>query len=833
MIQSYKQLTGRYLKSNKKRSILTIIGIVLSVALISSIGLFFKGIQIAQIQEYKDRYGSFHLVFRNVNDNLYAKITGNPKVSKYGLYSLGQEVKVDDKLTIGEVLATDKALEFLPYKAKEGRLPENETEAAVEQWSLRYIDKDAKLGSKIKLNNKEYTLVGILENTIENQIENKAVILTKSKEINKDKSMLLVEISSKTNLNKALKELKSLAPKEDVQENIYLTSVLGAGEGGDALMGLFVTVGIIVAIVVICTIAVIYNSFQISVVERIKQFGLLRAVGTTPKQIRKIVFREATLLAVIGIPIGLLFGVIAIYTIGFTFKIIGGESVLPMKASMDLGVLAISAGVGIAAIYISALMPAFFAGKISPLVAISSRNAITKEKIKKGKNMLAQKVFGFEGAMAAKNIKRSRKRYRITVFSIVISVLLFIVFKSFMDMAFTVTSGINESKDMHFSVIRDGQATEKNLAIEDKIIKDLRGLKTVKEVYEIYETYYFGGAIDKGSEVKEVQNIKDVYGKTTVEGNEKTLINASIVTYDALALETAKKYVQSGSINLEKMNKEDGVILINKNRIRNMDTKKDYFGPVANLKVGDEVYLQYNPPLEGDAKPVEFGKGKLKKAKIMAILEEEPFNFRGGERGLKLIGTEEVAKSLTGNEKVEPINLNISIKDLKQEDMAKTEIEAVLKQNPSLSLINNIDSNRREKTTVLMVKILMYGFVIVVSLIGSVNIINTITTNIILRKREFSALKSIGMTQKGLRKMIVLEGILYGIVGTVYGSILGCGLSYVLFRSMNDVRELGWPIPWDAMAIAGAAALIIGYLSVLTPLSRIKKENLIEAIREE
>jgi putative ABC transport system permease protein len=833
MIQSYKQITGRYLKVNKKRSILTVIGIVLSVALISSIGLFFKGIQIAQIQEYKDRYGSFHLVFRNINEDLYTKITNNPKVSKYGLYSVGPETQLSDKLTVGEILATDQALEFLPYKAKEGRLPQNETEAAVEQWALKKIDSKASVGSKISFGNKEYTLVGILENVIENQMENKAVILTKNQNISKDKALLLVEISSKTNIDKALIELKQLVPKEDVQENIYLLSVMGVGEGGSALIGLFAVVGVIIAIVVISTIAVIYNSFQISVVERIKQFGLLRAIGTTPKQIRKIILREAGVLAVIGVPIGLLFGVVAIYGIGFTFKLIGGESVLPMKASMDIGVLAISAAVGLVSIYLSALMPAFFAGRTSPLVAISSRNAITKEKIKKRKNMLVQKLFGFEGAMAAKNIKRSRKRYRITVFSIVISVVLFIVFKSFLDMSLTVTSGMNESKDMHFSVIRDYDSTEKNATIEDKIIKDLKGLNSVKEVYKIYETYDFGAGINKGREVKEVQNIGGIYGNANVDGVDKTFISTSIVTYDAPALEVAKKYLQSGSLSVEELNKENGVILINKNRIRNIKTKKDYFGPVANLKVGDEIYLQYNPPLEGDVEPIEFGRGKLKKAKVLAILEDDPFNYRGNQSGLKLISTDEVAKNLTGIEKVEPVNLNIAIKDIKQEETARTEIEAVLKQNPSLSIINNIDSNRREKTTILMVKILVYGFVIVVSLIGSVNIVNTITTNIILRKREFSALKSIGMTQKGLRKMILLEGILYGIVGTVYGSIVGCGLSYVIFRGMNDVRELSWPIPWDSMAVAGTAALIIGYLSVLAPLSRIKKENLIEVIREE
>lgn len=827
MISSYKKLTGRYIKASKKRSILAVVGIVLSVALISSIGLFFKAMQEAQIEDAKNDYGSYHLAFTKASDDLISKITNNPKISRYGLFSLKDTAKIDNKLEISEVVATDKALELLPYKAKEGKLPEKENEAAVEEWVLKYIDKNAKVGSKIKFNDKEYILSGILENVIKNQIENKGMILSKSNNINKEQAVLLIEVSSKTSLTKALKELKDMVPAENIDENSVLISV----ESGENLEGLIAAIGIIIGIVVIATIAVIYNAFQISVIERVKQFGLLRAVGTTPKQIRNIVMREATIFAVIGIPIGLLCGIIAIYGINITFKIIGGESVIPMIVTIDPMVLLISAVVGIISIYVSALIPAFFAGRISPLVAISSRNAITKEKIKRRKNRLVQKIFGFEGSMALKNIKRNRKRYRITVFSIVISVVLFITFKSFMDLSLNVSDNINESSNMHFSVIRDYQSTEENMAIDDKIIEDLKALKTIDKVYKIYDPYYFESAMDKNKEVKEIQEMGNKYGKAFVNGVEKTLINASVVVYDDNALEASKKYLQSGNIDIEKLNRENGVILINKNRVFNEKTENSYFGPIANLKVGDEIDLQALELEEGD-KNLNFGEGKVNKVKILAILENDPFNYRGASNWLKLISTEEVAKNLTG-EDVKPINLNIQINDVKNEEIAEKEINSVLKSNTSLQLINNIDNNRREKTAILVIQILMYGFVVVVSLIGSVNIVNTLTTNIILRKREFAALKSIGLTQKGLKKMIVLEGLLYGIMGTIYGSIISCGLSYLMYRGINDVREQGFMLPWKAIAIAGTCAIIIGYLSVLSPLKRIKKENLIEAIREE
>ncbi|MGF7059307.1 ABC transporter permease [Brassicibacter mesophilus] len=829
-MNGYKQLTGRYMKSNKKRTLLTIVGIVLSIALISSIGLFFKGMQLAQIEEYRNTYGSYHLIFQKVDDKLLAKATNNPRVSRSGLLALGEEIKIGEKIVVSEMIASDKALELLPYKVKEGRLPQKLDEVAIEKWALKYIDIDAKVGDKIKVKDKQYTLVGILEDNIQNQIDDKAILLLKSNDINKEKAMLLVEISSKTNLKSSVRELKQLADESTIGENTYLLIVQGAGDINSDLAGLYLVIGVIILIVVIATIAVIYNSFQISVVERIKQFGLLRAVGATPKQIKRIVLREATILAMIGVPIGLLFGVIAIYLISIVFKLIGGDSVSIMKPSISPMILAISAIVGIISIYISALLPALFAGKVSPLVAISSRASITKEKFKRRKNVIARKIFGFEGELASKNIKRNRKRYRITVFSIIISVILFVTFTSLMDMSLLISQDNNESKNVHYSVVWDNNTSEEDMVIDNKIIDNIKSSKHIDKLYKIYKPYYFHAVVDKNKEIKEVQNIGKIYKSIDFEGEEKTLISSCINVYDKASLEISKKYIESGNIDLEKLNNENGVIIINKNRIYNQNSERTYYGPAANIKVGDEIYLQYNESLENK---IEFGNGEVKKVKVMAVLEKDPFTFRGPEDRLKIITTDDVARKLTGKETIKPRNLNIIIKDVDNQEVAKAELEKILSVNPSLGIINFIDYNKNEKTALLMIQILLYGFVVVISLIGSVNIVNTLTTNIILRKREFAMLKSIGLTQKGLKRMIVLEGVLYGIVGSIYGSIIGSVLSYIMFKGLFSIREFGWKIPWSAMLIAGLCSIVIAYLSVLSPLSRIKKENLIEAIREE
>jgi len=834
MITSYKQLTGKYLKKNKKRTILTIIGIMLSVALISTIGLFFKGIQDAEIQDAKNNYGSYHLVFKKANAKLVSKIVNNPKVSRSGSYTIKEGVKINDKLVADIITATDKALELFPYKTKLGRLPEKQNEIAMEQWELKYISNNTKVGNKVKIDNKEYILVGILQDNISSQMGGTGIILLKDNTIDIQKSMLLVEISPKTNLKTALKELKQLGDKNSVVPNEILIQLQGAGEGNSGMGGLLVALSIIIGIVLISTIAVIYNSFQISIVERIKQFGLLRAVGTTPRQIRKIVLREATILAAIAIPLGLICSIVAINGIILAFKLIGADSVIPMKVSISPIILGISAVVGLFAIYLSALVPAYFAGRISPLNAISGRTSITKEKIKRRKNRLIQRIFGFEGALAAKNIKRNKKRYRITVFSIVISVVLFVTFKSFMDMSLNISSDLNESKNIHFSVVGNGKDTGKTV-IDNKTEDNIKKMKLVDKEYRVYDPYYFDGLINKSSKVKEIEDIGNIYQKIALDGVDKTLIRSSIAIYDKESLEVSKKYLQSGNIDIKKLNNENGVILINKNVVYDQNTKKNYFGPIANVKVGDEIDLQYdeNGGSESDKLNAKLDKKKMKKVKIMAILSSDPFNYRGSSDGLKIITTEKTGEKLIGVKDIKPTALNIVLKDVKNEEVGKSGIENIIKSNASLMVINNIDNNRKSKSSILMVEILLYGFVLVVSLIGSVNIVNTLTTNIILRKREFATLKSIGLTQKGLKKMIVLEGLLYGMVGAVYGCIVGTGISYLLFKSMGNFREFGWMVPWQAIAIATAASLIIGYISVLSPLSRIKESNLIESVRED
>ncbi|MCG8639663.1 MAG: hypothetical protein MI862_07995, partial [Desulfobacterales bacterium] len=389
------------------------------------------------------------------------------------------------------------------------------------------------------------------------------------------------------------------------------------------------------------------------------------------------------------------------------------------RIAISLEVILISIVLGILSIYASAFLPALYASRLSPLVAISSRTLISKEKIKRRKSWISGKLFGFEGELAAKNIKRNKKRYRITVFSIVISVALFISFSSFMDMSFNISDSLNESKRIHFSII--GRNKQEAVTIDDPIIEEIKSIATVQRVFKVYESTEFSVLLDKKSEIAQLQNFNGIYDTITWNGTKKTLMKGSIDIYDRASIEVVNSYIKSGSIDMNRLNEENGVIIIDKNRIYNNSTENTYVGPIAFVKVGDEIELSHNQFYNSEKRKIN--NESIKTVRILAILEDDPFFFGGNLGGLKMISTKEVVERLLGVDLIEPISLKIMMDNARHETETKAVLERIIAENPSLRLINLIDQNRQTKSAILMIKILLYGFVLVVSCIGCVNII--------------------------------------------------------------------------------------------------------------
>lgn len=644
-----------------KRTIFTLIGIILSVSLISTIGLFMNGTQISQIENTKKNQGySFHAVVLNYDESILKKIKYNPQIESLGLMSQGETVKVEEA-AVQMNFADDNALEFLKYSIIKGRVPSNDREVAVDPWVLPFIKENIQIGDSFELNEKKYKLVGFLSDSAYTQENKVGRVLTYKREFSAGEGKILVGINSKANFNEVLEGIKTISGENNINISEKLIQLEKPGYNDSIMATLIITI----SIVVIATVVVIYNAFQISVVERTRQFGLLRSIGATRKQIRQIVLREATFLAVIAIPIGIICSLIALASLQFTFSLLMENSKAVSIFYVGWNILLVSSIITLLSVIASSLYPAYFAGKISPLLAISSRLSIKKEQIKKQKNSMVKKPLSIPLSMAMKNVKRNKNRYTITILSIIISSVLFITFSYLMSVAFASKSfdKLSVKSDITIKIVDNNPD---HLAESEQVLHQLKSLENISKVYEKKENSF--------------------------------------------------------------------------------ETK---------------------------------------------------------------------------------------LKDVTQSSATVKEIENTIGKSYTITIVNNYQENKTKKEEKLTLQVLAYGFITVISLISSVNILNTITISIMTRRKELAALKSIGMSQKDLKKMITYEALIYGFSGSLQGIFFGCILSYIIYLAISDMLKMTWTIPYEACIITFVSALIISYLSVLNPLKKIQQDNIIDNIREQ
>lgn len=856
MINSYKAISSRYLKSNKKRTILTIIGIILSVALITSICTFILTVQNSMIEQQIKEVGAFHAAVENVNSEDINKLKANPKIDKIGLSGAENPVPfIKDKLL--EINQLNKSgFELLNVQLEEGEIPKKDNEIAIERWILRYFEDGVKLGDTIRFvdnNGKErsYILVGIIKDDWRSQSEGmaKGYLAAAESSLNGEGVTALVQINEKADKWQVINEIKeNVSEGAEVSHNEDLMRLTGESSDSGINQAIMAVVVMVIGIVVLATVVVIYNAFQISIAERIKQIGLLRAIGTTKKQIINLVLREATIMILIGAPLGIFFGIIAVYCTAFVFtKLTPTGDFSNLKVVLSPITLILSGIIGALSIYASAYLPARAAGKTSPIVAISSQALIKKEKRRRG-GFLSGKLLKIDLVMALKNVKRNSKRFYVTVFSMAISVTLFVTFTSFAKFSSNFTDEVTESDDKDFSVSLNYN-DDKIDGISEKLVDEVRKIPNVDKVYKRYSTLQCEALVDSSIIPEAVMKWNNESGKNyglnemrfpkvSLDEKEKLKVPVVVDVYDEGKLAKSHKYVKEGSI--EDL-KEDEIIVVRNTRFFG---ERTLISPIANLKVGDEIPLDtafYYYDESNDVQVREdlnYSNDEVKKVKVAAIVDVPPFKDSDYYEMLNIIVSEKTGEYITNDNLYLQKQYNVEGLDIiLTDDIYADDVDLVLRElentNPEINYYNMIEWNKQDKAFKMQMVILLMGFTIVISLISAVNIVNTVTTNILLRKKELAALEAIGMTKKQVKRMITFEGVLFGIYGGIIGSILGAGFSYMIYDQMSDIRRFAFVFPWESIITAIAAVVVMGYISALIPLRRLKKESVIEGIRGE
>lgn len=573
---------------------------------------------------------------------------------------------------------------------------------------------------------------------------------------------------------------------------------------------------IVTVLVVICTIATVYNAFSISISERKKQFGILNSIGATKSQIIKLVFIEAFIVSVIAIPIGIVCGTISI---DLVFRFIQRFFENSFIADMNLRVvynpyiIIGSILIVLITIGISAILPAITAAKISPLEAIKNSSNLKIGKVKDSK--IVRFIFKTEGVLAYKNLRRNKKKFRITLFSLIISVVIFISFSGFMKLF--IKANQVQSSQMNY----DLYLYKNGFAEDDKIINELKKVKGI-ENFSINNEYSIGTNVGENNINKGYKELIEKYF-TKENKNDEVVYNFSNSLFFFPGDEAISKLkLKTGKFDKETAIKENGIILRNKSYYEEPGKKGDV--SLTNYKVGDIIDAYEIGYDEKNDKEIR----KPVKLKVLATTEDLlPGQLSSSYMGLDFITYDEVGQKLGFN-----INKGrMYISTNKEENTRKAIKEIAEKYGYTVN--DEIEYARKNEQSMMAMKVFVYGFVVVISLVSITNIVNTISTNINLRKREFAIIKSIGVTHSGFNKMIYLESLLYGALSLIYGIPIGMGITILMNKTLGDVINLGMVIPWNAIIISFVGIFIITFIASYIPMKKINKENIIDSIRQE
>ena len=850
------KLTIKNLKLNKKRTIVTIIGIMLSVALITAVASMYAS-GIKSLIKYETIIkGDFHTAFYNVPTSDIDKFINNRNIEKLniteGLGYAKIDSKNEDKPYAYLKGFTKDALNNLSVRLVKGRLPENTNEIVIPTHLKTNGRLDLKLNDSITLEvgkridskgdelnqsdkyqntageqlvetqTKTYKIVGIIERPATNieyytapgytfitYIDSKNLSgnvdiyakFTKDGVKNWDKTIANILGVSQVLFRKVYnQEIESEKLTEQLKKtymfdmNKYLIDLETNPISSTSMGDLGKVLAIVIVIIVFTSIFCIKNSFDISITEKIRQYGMLRSIGATKKQIKRNVFYEATILGLIGIPLGIILGCLATYILIIISNYYLTDVIQTgFKLELVFSTYAILVAIilGIITIYFSALKSATRASKVSEIDSIrnSANLKISSKKIKSPKYI--KKLFGIGGVISFKNLKRNKKKYRTTIISITVSTFVFIALYSFMELAFQNVN--NELKVSDF-----------NISLSTNAINDYSYSKFLKTVnLSGVEDY----AILRNSELSFTGSHSS---KEYLEyfGTKKESDAEEHITIFAIGKKQYDKYIKSLGLNYDDI--KDKVILFDKQYITSYDKNNNKI--TKNIRVYDfnkgDVITSTNNQLN-----LEIG----------AISSIGPNLLKNLSNSYLIISDEMFDKIAKTN------NLDIYYK-ASNADKLQDELDSYL-NGESYNIDNKEENVRIMNNLFTLIAIFLYGFIIVISLIGITNIFNTITTNMELRKQEFAMLKSIGMTSKEFKRMIRLESLFMGIKSLLFGILIGIILSYLIYLSSDS--DIPYKLPIVAIIISILVVFILISLIMKYSLNKISKQNTIETIRNE
>ena len=842
------RLTIKNLRLNKKRTIVTIIGIILSTALMVGIGLLFSSFQDLMIRDtigysgkYEAKYNDVDLIKLNDIKNknftyFYEKPIGFSKIESSNEYkpymyitSVNKEYFNELKLVDGSFPKNENEIVISNHVITNGELNYKVGDIVTFKYGKRNIEGNDTLANSELVDGEfltnegtyTYKIVGIVDRSnFESYSASGYTAFTVDVNSDKGNVNLYVMFNKNKKIIKQSEELaKELNYNGDINYNSTLLALYGESTYGNVMSSMGGMMIIMLSLVSIGCIIVIYNSFAISVMERKKEFGLLSSIGATKRQLSHTVFFEAVVVGLIGIILGILGAYIGI---GCVILIINNliSDMLEYKLHLVTNPLFIIIPVifMIIVIGVSAFIPSRRASKVSPIEAIRQNDDIKINKKKIRTSKLVNKLFGIEGEIALKNIKRNKKKYRVTIVSLFISIVLFISFSSYMNYTLNTASSVMGEVPYDYQISYFGDDPNNDKEALDKINEIVKS-SDVKE----YVSYSVSNLSIIGNYTYSDEYL-DFYKSAYGENGIKALNNLKYQSIYILVLDDNSYNKYKKLIGLDK----DSVILLNKFKGVSYGNNKrvNYDIPVINS--GNINIKICNFDNDDDVDTTKYCNKKIDNIfvtnKSFDLIEE--FSYMDY---FKLIVNKKLYDSISDSS-THYTQFNIISDNTNNIDKLTKELD----KYSNVNYTNIKEAMKQANNLILVVKILMYGFISLVTLIGVTSVFNTISTSMALRKREFAVLRSIGLTNRGFNKILFFESLFFGMKSLIFAIPVSIGITVLIHYALADMVSISTIIiPWKYIIISIVSVFVIVLHTMMYSTSKIKKHNIIEQIREE
>lgn len=853
------KLTIKHLLMNKRRTIVTVIGVILSTALMVGVGLMISSFRDNMLQSAIKYNGEQEVTIKEVAADKYNVIKNNVNVEKvfYSQPLSFAENPSPERDNHQYILIENASNEYLKHvELVKGRMPKNNREIIIDldfqsinnqvyqlndQITLQlgklmdgkrelfdsdnYIEGEAQLH---KTKAQTYTIVGIYQNNLYQSYSGLAHrFFTKENVLKNDHIVTYIKYhSSKNTYPKTEKIVKEIGNDPDtVHYNDALLSIDGQSRYRNVNQTLTTIMAIVLGLISIACIIVIYNSFNISVMERKKQFGLFSSIGATARQLRKTVFFEAAVVGLIGIPIGILSGYLGIAAVIHIINVLMpnmldpklGMAVYPIFVILPIVFM-------IVVILISAYLPARKASHVTPIEAIRQNDdiKIRGKKIKTRKWI--KKIFGIEGDIALKNIKRNKKKYRITVISLFISMVLFIVFSGLLNYGLYGTEEATPTTDYDAYVsIQDTN--------EKARIKLAEGLKKNKDIKKSsYQTSVIVEILNPETKVLNKQ-----YREKFFTEEEGSITKGIFIT--KLDEATYRSYQKEVGAT------DDEVIFINYGNIVSYrsNSRLSYAGPlyqngaISKIAICNNQEIQSDEDFKNACNHIVFDK--------VHMTEKIPFGMKQSLSSFSqvIVSEKQYQKVIDllqtwGDSQLDHDTRTTLFVSLDQDQSFVQEIKKLndAKEVAGIEYYNVIEQQKMMRNMILVIKILLYGFIGLVTLIGITSVFNTISTSLALRKKEFAMLRSIGLTPKGFKKILWFESLFFVLKALLYALPVSFLFLLLIHNTVGNTIAINHIlIPYDAVAIAIIFSFVIVLITTIYSTRKMRKENILEAIREE